>query len=109
MYKIFIGLYLLYAVRTNADRLFHIEGGFSAFTKLDWILAVFCVVMLPLAIVMFIAGYREIKEKERQRKEDEKEAEEIERRRKEQKYEDFSSDDDEGIVTDDTEESKYDE
>lgn len=107
MYKIFIGLYLLYAVRTNADRLFHIEGGFSAFTKLDWILAVFCVVMLPMAILMFIAGYRDIKEKEKQNREEEKEAAEADRRRKEQKYEDFREDG-ETIHTDETEESRYD-
>lgn len=112
MYKIFIGLYLLFSVRTNMGRLIGIEGGISAFTKIDWLLAVFCVIMFPLAFVMFYAGYKELKAKRIEQENEQREIEEMEKKRKEEKYEDFSdlsesgSDDSSDLESD---ASKYDE
>ncbi len=90
MYKIFLGLYLLFSVKTNVGRLIRIEGGFSAFSKIDWLLAVFCLIMFPLAFAMFYAGYRELKEKRSEREKEEAEIAALEEKRKEEKFEDFS-------------------
>lgn len=100
MYKIFLGLYLLFSVKTNVERLIGIEGGFSAFSKIDWLLAIFCLIMFPLAFVMFYAGYKELKEKRTEREKEEAEIAELEEKRKEEKFEDFSGSIESGLSSD---------
>lgn len=66
MYKIIIGFYLLYSAKNNFTRLFSLENGINSFTAIDWILLVLSVLMIPLAFLMFYAGYKSIKEKKAQ-------------------------------------------
>ena len=86
MYHIVIGLYLLYNAKNNLSKLFSLGYGISSFSKLDWVLLVLTVLMIPLGILMLIKGYKEIKA----RKEKEQETLEEAANKKEDLYSEFS-------------------
>ena len=54
MYAFAIALYMFLNVKEIYKRLSAIEGGFAAFTKLEWVMAVLGVLMVPLAVLMLI-------------------------------------------------------
>ena len=73
MYQIIIGFYLLYSAKNNFSRLFSLEYGIDSFTKIDWVLLVLSVLMIPLSLLMFYTGYRSLKEKHLLEKEEKEE------------------------------------
>ncbi len=90
MYQIFIGFYLLYTAKKNIERLFSLDYGISSYNKLDWVLLVLSIIMIPLGILMFYVGYKDIKNK-KNKEEEEKEIEN--EKRISELYSDYAIDD----------------
>ena len=90
MYQIIIGFYLLYTAKKNIEKLLSLDYGISAYTKLDWVLLVLSIIMVPLSIMMFYVGYKDIKNK-KNAEEQEKEIEND--KRISEMYSDYSLED----------------
>lgn len=73
MYAILIALYLAYTCRSFVKKLLAVEGGFAAFSRINWVMFVMCILMVPLAIAVFIKGWRSVKEDEAAKKREEAE------------------------------------
>ena len=102
MYQIVIGLYLLYNAKNNLNKLLSLGYGIGSFSKLDWVLLVLTVLMIPLGILMLIKGYKEIKARKEQEQDDLEET----AKKKEDLYSDFTDSVDENEITDS--ESRFD-
>ena len=63
MYQILIGFYLLYTAKKNIERLLSLDYGIGSYNRLDWVLLVLSIIMIPLSILMFYVGYKDIKSK----------------------------------------------
>ena len=70
MYQIIIGLYLLYNAKNNFQKLFSLGYGINSFTKLNWVLLILSIFMIPLGILMLIKGYKDIKSRKEQEQAD---------------------------------------
>ena len=72
MYKIILAMVLAYSAYGNARKLMELEGGFSAFQPIHWIMLVLSVLMVPLSVFTFIRGWKEYRaDKEQEREEEE--------------------------------------
>ena len=86
MYAFAIALYMFLNVKEIYKRLSAIEGGFAAFTKLEWVMAVLGVLMVPLAVLMLIKAYRDLKKGVQERKEAAEQAELEKQQRMQNEY-----------------------
>ena len=86
MYAFAIALYMFLNVKEIYERLSAIEGGFAAFTKLEWVMAVLGVLMVPLAVLMLIKAYRDLKKGVQERKEAAEQAELEKQQRMQNEY-----------------------
>ncbi|MBR5502547.1 MAG: hypothetical protein IKV55_05900 [Oscillospiraceae bacterium] len=69
MYAFAIAFYMFLNVKDIYKRLSAIEGGFAAFSKLEWVMAVLAILMVPMAVLMLIKAYRDLKKGVQERKE----------------------------------------
>ena len=86
MYAFAIALYMFLNVKEIYKRISAIEGGFNAFTKLEWVMAVLGVLMVPLAVLMRIKAYRDLKKGVQERKEAAEQAELEKQQRMQNEY-----------------------
>ena len=80
MRELLLAMLLYYNVKQNYDLLKAVEGGFAAFSTVNWIIVVITVLEIPLAIAMTVKGYINMKngrlEQEEKRREEEEKARE---------------------------------
>ena len=86
MYAFAIAVYMLLNVKQIYDRLSSIEGGFAAFTKLEWVMAVLGVLMVPMAALMLIKVYKDARRSIEEKKQEAEQAEQEKQQRKQQEY-----------------------
>lgn len=95
MYKLLIGFYLIYSARNNLSHL--IENGIdlSQYSRVDWVLLILSILMIPLAFLMFYFGYKDLKQKQKEQEEEKRIELEKNNARKEELFSDFNANENE--------------